>query len=252
MPFKIFARENNTAEILIYEQIGAGWFVDGVTSKGFHAELEKFKDVEHLDIRINSPGGDVFEGYTIFNLLKNHKAEKHVYVDGIAASIASVIAMAGDKITMGEGSFIMIHEPWTWAAGNRFEFEKIKDQLAQISAELVTTYEKRTKLDRVEIEALVKAETYLNSDLAIEKGFADEVSGSAHQIAASALKLPWMAKAPEGVSKLAAELPQNVLPLNQQAAENPELESRKLAIAQKARSIKNEYLQLNAEYLRKE
>ena len=106
-------KRGKKAEIALYGTIGETFFDDGITAKRFIEELNELKDVDSIDLRINSMGGDVFEGVTIYNRLKEYKATINVYVDGLAASIASVIAMAGDTVTMGEGSFMMVHSPMT-------------------------------------------------------------------------------------------------------------------------------------------
>ena len=98
------------ADILIYEDIGDGW-LGGISAKTFADELKKLKNLTQLNVRINSPGGAVFDGLAIYNTLKKHKANVTVSIDGLAASIASVIAMAGDQITMAENALMMIHDP---------------------------------------------------------------------------------------------------------------------------------------------
>src|SRR5689334_15856520 len=102
MTIKVRAESKTVAEVLIYDVIGADFFGEGVTAKSVKADLEALGDVSDINVRINSPGGNVWDGIAIFNLLKQHKAQVHVQVDGIAASAASLVAMAGDLITMGE------------------------------------------------------------------------------------------------------------------------------------------------------
>ncbi len=252
MPIKFFARENKTVEILIYEQIGKDFWGEGVTAVSFQQQLNQHRDAETLDIRVNSPGGSVFEGVTIYNLLKAHSAQKNVYVDGIAASIASTIAMAGDKIIMGEGTFFMVHEPWTFVGGNRFDFLQAASRLETISNEMAAIYERRTGLELSKILEIMKAETYLNTEESLELGFADEISGEPLALSASAFDLPWMKKAPDAVKGLSSLKAQNDDPVLTPPGEDSELKLRSKAIADKARSITNNYLQLKAEYLTKE
>src|SRR3990167_5198523 len=117
--WKMKALADGEAEILIYEFIGEDfWSGRGMDAKRFSDELKALGDINKIIVRINSPGGDVFDGNTIYNILKAHKAQVEVRIDGIAASIASVIAMAGDKIIMPENAMMMIHNPWGFAAAD--------------------------------------------------------------------------------------------------------------------------------------
>jgi ATP-dependent Clp protease protease subunit len=166
----------NSAEIYLYGVIGQSFWDEGITAKQFKDDLAKLgNNIQQLDIRINSDGGDVFDGRTIYNLLLQHKANKTVYVDGLAASIASLIAMAGNKIVMGDGAFMMIHNAWGVAVGNGSEMRRVADLLDSVSGTLIDTYAARTKLARDEIVTMMDAETWMPSSEAVEKGFADEV-----------------------------------------------------------------------------
>lgn len=178
-------KADKAGEILIYEDIGEGFFTSGVTAQGFLKELKALGDVDSLDIRINSNGGSVFDGIAIYNALKRHSAKKNVYVDGIAASIASVIAMAGDSITMGEGSFLMIHKASGLGMGNANDMRELANILEGIDAQLVDIYSSRTGLDSELINKMMDEETWMNSSEAIENNFADSV-GEKLKIAAHA------------------------------------------------------------------
>lgn len=178
-------KADNAAEILIYEDIGEGFWTSGITAQGFLKDLRALGEIDSLDIRINSNGGSVFDGVAIYNALKRHPATKNVYVDGIAASIASVIAMAGDSITMGEGSFLMIHKASGLAVGNANEMRELADILEGIDAQLIDIYSNRTGLDSELINKMMDEETWMNSSEAIEKKFADSV-GEKLKIAAHA------------------------------------------------------------------
>ncbi|WP_024190693.1 head maturation protease, ClpP-related [Escherichia coli] len=105
------------ADISIYEEIGGF----GVTAKQFAEDLKALGDVSHINLRIHSPGGDVFEGIAIYNLLRNHPADITVYIDGVAASMASVVAMAGDRVVMPENAMMMIHYPSHYLMGTHEE-----------------------------------------------------------------------------------------------------------------------------------
>ena len=139
--------EKASAEILIYEDIGEGFFTSGVTAQCFLKELRALGEVNHLDIRINSNGGSVFDGVAIYNALRQHPASKTVHVDGIAASIASIIAMAGDEIHMGQGAYMMIHDPSGLAMGTAEQMRETANLLDGIKAQLVDIYTSRTGIE---------------------------------------------------------------------------------------------------------
>lgn len=198
--FKINNKKDNSVEISIYTDIGVSYWSDSLSAKQFNEELKKIDDkVGQIDVRLNSPGGDVFDGITIFNRLKQHKANVTVYVDGLAASIASVIAMAGNKIIMSEGSQMMIHKPWTYTAGNSFILEDVIDRLNDVEEQIIGIYQRRTGLDRAEIKKMVSEETWIDAEKAVELGFADEARALDVKIAASAMmeRAMWINKAPK-------------------------------------------------------
>lgn len=176
-------KANSKAELLIYEDIGEGVFTSGITAQGFLKELRALGDIGQLDIRLNSNGGSVFDGIAIYNALRRYPAQKHVYVDGIAASIASVIAMAGDTRTMGEGTFLMVHRASGPAVGNAEDMRSLADILEGIDSQLVDIYSSRTGIDTETITQLMTAETWLNAEDAVSKGFADKM-GESMKIAA--------------------------------------------------------------------
>lgn len=163
------------ATIYIYDSIGQGT----LTAKDFNASLQDLENqgVEEFEIHINSYGGDVFEGMAIYNLLKSRNVT--TYVDGLAASIASVIALAGKKVVMYKNTMIMIHNVWVLAAGDGDEMQKQSDRLKQINDLIVKIYMDKTGLKKDEVEALMKAETFLNAKDAKGKGFIDEIQDSA-------------------------------------------------------------------------
>lgn len=186
---------------MIYAGIGQDYWGDGsmISAKDFSDELKKIPDtVNTLHIHINSPGGDVFQGVAIYNRLKQHKAKKIVYIDGLAASIASIIALAGDEIKMGEGALYMVHLPWTMAFGNRKEIDSTVNLLLDIEEQMLGIYAKKTKLDRSELKLMLENETWMGADEALEKGFVTYKMEDTVAIAASAVKSPWIMKKPEG------------------------------------------------------
>lgn len=159
---------------LILEGVVASesWWGDEVTPKAFRDELAKYPGP--ISVRINSPGGDVWAGVSIYNALSEHEGEVTVKVDGIAASIASIIAMAGDKIIMLPGSMMMVHQPWTMAAGNKDELANVITMLEKTGESLVDIYVARTRKSKDEIVALLEAETWMTAEDAVELGFATE------------------------------------------------------------------------------
>lgn len=163
------------AEIWLYDEIGEGWF-GGVSAKRFGEDLKALGRVEHITLRLNSPGGDVFDGLAIYNILKQHRARVTVQVDGLAASIASLIAMAGDEIRMAANSFMMIHKAWGMAIGNADDMQAMADTLGKVDGSLLDTYARRTSLATEELEAMLAAETWMTAAEAVEKGFADQVT----------------------------------------------------------------------------
>lgn len=176
MTIKVLALGESAAEVLIFDVIGADFFGEGVTAKTIKSDLDALGDVDDITVRVNSPGGNVWDGLSIFNLLKEHKAQIHVQVEGLAASAASLIAMAGDLITMGEGSMMMIHNPMTLAFGDGNEMRKIADVLDKIKGQFVDVYARRSGEDAAAIGEMMDAETWLSGAEAVDKGFADETT----------------------------------------------------------------------------
>lgn len=167
------AAEEDSAELYIYDAIH--WF--GVDVNDLVDQLQRTR-AGTLHVRINSPGGDVFDGVAIYNALVRHEARVVVHVDGLAASIASVIAMAGDEIRMHEGSMMMIHDPWMLAIGPAAEMRAAADLLDKVGRSISAIYEKRTGLSRDEVTSLMAAETWMDPEEARENGFADELDES--------------------------------------------------------------------------
>ena len=186
--------KNGSAEMYIDGDIVTDEWEDSDTSAaGFRDALKSLGDVKNINLHINSPGGSVFEGIAIYNMLKQNPAHVNVYVDGLAASIASVIAMSGDAIFMPSNAMMMIHNPWTMAVGNAEELRKQADGLDQITKSSVQTYLAKAgdKLDEDKLKELMDNETWLTSQEAVDYGLADEVL-SANQAAASIDK--WFAQ----------------------------------------------------------
>lgn len=179
------ANDPNVGELLLYGDISSHtWWDDEVTPKQFKEDLDALGDINELRIYINSDGGDVFAGHAIHSMIKRHKAHVTVYIDGLAASIASVIAMAGDTVVMPSNSMLMIHDPWTIAVGNANEFRKLAEDLDKISESIVAAYVDKTGLDAETVASLMEAETWLTAADAVDLGFADEIE-EAKKVAAS-------------------------------------------------------------------
>lgn len=163
------------AEILLYGVIGEDGYWDDVTSKQFAEDLKAVEDAVKINVRINSPGGDVFAGQAIYSMLKRCKSEVIVYIDGLAASIASIVAMSGDKIIMPKNAMMMIHKPWTITAGNANDMREEADTLDKIEESIISVYTDKTGLSAEEIKTLLEDETWLTASDALEKGFIDEI-----------------------------------------------------------------------------
>lgn len=172
MPNIRFVNRGKRGEIWLYDQVGEGFF-GGMSAKSFANEVTKLGQVDTINLHINSPGGSVFDGVAIYNTLKNHPARVEVDIDGIAASIASVIAMAGDEIRMASNALVMIHDPYGMSMGNAGDMRKTADLLDQIKGVIVNTYAKRTGRPDAEIAKLMSDETWMTANEAVDLGFAD-------------------------------------------------------------------------------
>lgn len=153
------------------------WEDTDTSAAGFRDALKSLGNVKELNLHINSPGGSVFEGIAIYNMLKQNKAKVNIYVDALAASIASVIAMSGDTIFMPSNSMMMIHNPYTVAVGNADELRKAADDMDQITKASVASYLSKAgdKLDDDTLKDLMDNETWLTAQEAVDYGLADEV-----------------------------------------------------------------------------
>ncbi len=157
---------------MIYDEIG-GW---GITAKQFARDLKDLGKITQLNARIHSPGGDVFEGMAIYNILKNYPAHKVAHIDGLAASMASVIAMAFDEVVMPENAMMMVHKPWGGTMGDADDMRKYADLLDKVEGNLVGAYRDKTGMTDEQLHALLAEETWLTGREAVEKGFADTLT----------------------------------------------------------------------------
>ena len=181
-------------KIYIYDEIGG----NGITALNVVDELSKAEG--DLEVHINSGGGSVSQGIAIYNAIKQYDGQVVVYVDGLAASIASIIAIAGDKLIMAEGSLMMVHEVWTQLAGNASDLRKEAEVLDKHTNTILDIYEANTPLSRDEIKQMLAAETWLTAEEALELGIADEIAGEA-KLAAS-IDLSRFQNAPAAIENL--------------------------------------------------
>lgn len=149
------------------------WFDDDVTPQLFKDELNS--GTGDITVWINSPGGDCVAAAQIYNMLTNYKGKVTVKIDGIAASAASVIAMAGDTVLVSPVSMLMIHNPATIAWGDHAEMQKAIDMLSEVKESIINAYVLKTGLSRPKLSHLMDAETWMDANKAVELGFADEI-----------------------------------------------------------------------------
>jgi len=162
---------SKSADVYIFDEIGAF----GVTAQGFIEEIKEYKDVP-MNLHLNCVGGDVFEGMAIYNVLKKRTAKTTIYIEGIAASMGSVIALAGDEVIMAENSLFMIHNAWGGAMGEANEMRKTAALLDKISNEIADIYTKKTNLPYNKVQEMMDEETWLSADEAFNLGFVDSIS----------------------------------------------------------------------------
>lgn len=169
------AASEDPATITIFDVIGEDfWTGGGFTAKRMSAALRSIGN-NPVTVQLNSPGGDMFEGIAIYNMLRAHKAKVTVEVLGWAASAASIIAMAGDEIRMGLGTFMMVHNAWGVVVGNRHDMAEASTLFEGFDSAIADIYEARTGRARKDIEKLMDAETFMGPTEAVEKGFADAI-----------------------------------------------------------------------------
>lgn len=169
-----FTDEGGVRTLRIEGQIAdETWFGDEVTPQQFKNDL--ISGTGDITLWINSPGGDVFAAAQIYNMLMDYQGDVHVIIDGLAASAASVIAMAGTTVSMSPVAMMMIHNPWTFAQGEAKDMAKVIEMLGEIKESIINAYELRTGLSRTKISHLMDSESWFNAKKAVELGFADKV-----------------------------------------------------------------------------
>lgn len=168
--YRIENATSKEATVYLYDEIG--WF--GIEAESFVKDLNNIKSPT-IHLRVNSPGGAVFDGTTIYNAVKQHKSRVIGHVDGLAASISSVVVLACDEVRMAENSFLMIHEPWSIVMGNAEGMRQEADLLDKIRDTIAKTYMDKSGKGRDEINAMMNAETWLSAQEALDMGFADSI-----------------------------------------------------------------------------
>jgi ATP-dependent Clp protease protease subunit len=201
-PYEIKAQDK-TGEVYLYDVIGDSW--EGTTGKQFADDLKKIGRVDTLNVYINSPGGSVFDGTAIHNVLKRHSARKIVYIDGLAASIASVVAMAGDEIRIAANGMMMIHDPWAIAMGSAVDFRKMADSLDKVRETILTSYVERTTSEEDQLSEWMTAETWFTAEEAVEAGLADVITEKVAMAALARHDLSAFQHVPEPLAKAAEE-----------------------------------------------
>jgi len=171
--YNIQNKAGEAADIYIFDEIGTY----GVTAQDFISEIKGLKDMP-INLRINSLGGDVFDGMAMYNVIKRREAKTTVYIEGIAASIATIIALGADEVIMAENSLFMIHNAWGGKAGEAKDMRKTADTLDKITSELTDIYVKKTGLSHEVLAEMMDEETWLNAQEAFSLGFIDTISDS--------------------------------------------------------------------------
>lgn len=217
-----FTDEGGVRTLRIEGQIAdETWFGDEVTPQQFKNDL--ISGTGDITLWINSPGGDVFAAAQIYNMLMDYQGDVHVIIDGLAASAASVIAMAGATVSMSPVAMMMIHNPWTFAQGEAKDMAKVIEMLGEIKESIINAYELRTGLSRTKISHLMDSESWFNAKKAVELGFADKVlfekEETPEQDDQNSYTFSRVTAAHDLVVKLQASLqppkPQKSIPINQ-------------------------------------
>lgn len=207
-----------SADLYFYGDIVSDWWGAWTDADQYPEAIRDFlkeQEGKNLNIYINSGGGSVFAGIAIYNMLKRHSGFKTVYVDGMAASIASVIALAGDRIIVPSNAFLMIHKPWSYAAGSAAELRKLADDLDVIETGIINVYKDHLAegVDIADIQAMVDAETWLNGEEAakyfsVEVGVEKEYAAKATDMVKAYAKVPKeiIKSAGAGADNTAAEI----------------------------------------------
>lgn len=204
--FKAEAAPNDgEATIYIYDIIGEDWWSGGgVTAKRFLDALAELGDVDTVHLRINSPGGDVFEARTIISAMQANRARFVAHIDGLAASAASFIATAADEVEMTKGAFLMVHNAWTYAVGNRHDLASVASMLEKVDRSIADDYATRTGADMETVQGWMDAETWFTAQEAVDAKLADRIAEKA-EAAKNTWNLSALANVPDALA--VAEMP---------------------------------------------
>ena len=208
MQLKINEVGNNAPEVLLYDVIGGMDANTGevLTAKSFIEQVRKLADSSLINIRINSAGGSVFDAIAIYNYLRDMSCEIHVYIDGLAASAATLIAMAGDKIYMPRNALMMVHNPSSFINGNSGELKDAAETLDKVRDGMLEIYHEKTGMERGELIKMLDAESWFDADEALKLGFCDEVINAAEVQACMFSGGKFEIRCGEGASEISSEL----------------------------------------------
>ena len=191
------AEADGSLTLVIYEAID-DWY--GVSARSVRDAVASYEG-ETIHVRLNSPGGDVFEGRAMMTTLAEHSARVVVHVDGLAASAAAVLALAADEVIIADGAFMMIHDGWSYLAGNSAELKERAALLDKVDASIVAAFAKRTGKDAEQIVAWMAAETWFSSAEALEHGFADTTTETVTTSASARFDLSGYSNTPKALAK---------------------------------------------------
>ncbi|MBQ6621523.1 MAG: Clp protease ClpP [Mogibacterium sp.] len=227
-------QNGDAAELHFYGEIAdSSWTGDEVTPQQLQRDISRMSSSGTVDIYINSPGGDVFAGLSIYNMVRRLKKNVTVHIDGLAASAASVIAMAGDRIIMPKNAMMMIHNAWSFTAGNAEELRTMASRLERVDGQLAQIYADRTGRPIEEIRGMMAAETWMNGEEAYAARFADEVEDN-KRIAACANMSEILARYHHAPVMDLAEEPD---PEEEATPEEPEAEEKEEEQAEEAEAL---------------
>ena len=202
--YRVENKASDEATVYIYDEISM-WGVDANQfAKDFNAITAKT-----IHVRVNSPGGSVFDGLAIFNTIQQHKSKVIAHIDGLAASIASVLVLAADEVQMAKNAFYMIHQPWSMVIGTSEDMRKEADLIDKVDGSIIQTYVDKTGKKESEIVDMMNEETWLTAEEALEMGFADSIFEDKKEETKKAMALfdlSLFAKVPDKIKNQAKEL----------------------------------------------
>jgi ATP-dependent Clp protease, protease subunit len=201
-PWRFEAKSDSEAELFLYSEIGDSAFGDSITAQQFADDLKNLGPVQRILLRVNSAGGNVFSDISIYNQLIAHPATILGQVDGLAASISSIILMSASRIIMSQGSFLMVHNPFTSLVGDSAEFLKMGQTLAKVKDSLIAIYRRHSHLSADKLSELMNAETWFTPSEAVDAGLADEIveTGQAEMPIAASLDFSKFRRVPREIA----------------------------------------------------